>query len=282
MRLGNEKRERTALLLTHESSLLIDCGPDIRDQLCRHSVSRLDAVLITHEHGDHYLGMDELVSFKRTSPRGEFRPIPVFLTARSWKVIGAQFGYLEKMGVITVHEVKPSTAFRVKEFEVFPFKTSHGSFALGSVGYSIKVGHNPGNAAHLVYTSDFVDLPEHPTQIFNPDYLIIQSFWLNEPRINTPQHMSFQRAVEFIKLWKPIQRTFLVHIGDGDWIKGDPANKMSKKREPAQPMKPPQGGSHYPVPLNQEEWEGVVEEICADYGLPCKCTVAYDDLCVQL
>ncbi|MBW1919217.1 MAG: MBL fold metallo-hydrolase, partial [Deltaproteobacteria bacterium] len=61
MRLGNEKRERTALLLTHESSLLIDCGPDIRDQLCRHSVSRLDAVLITHEHGDHYLGMDELV-----------------------------------------------------------------------------------------------------------------------------------------------------------------------------------------------------------------------------
>jgi hypothetical protein len=42
--------------------------------------------------------------------------------------------------------------------------------------------------------------------------------------------MSFQRAVEFIKLWEPQKETFLVHIGDGDPIPGDPANRLLKKR----------------------------------------------------
>ena len=94
--------------------------------------------------------------------------------------------------------------------------------------------------------------------------------------------MSFQRALDYIQLWKPKRETFVVHIGDGDRVPGDPANRMAKKNEPADPLCPPNGGTPYPVPLNQEQWQETIDRISADYRLPCRITVAYDDLRVSL
>ena len=280
MRQRHEKRERTAFLLSRRSNLLIDCGPDIASQLSRHAVRHLDGVLITHEHGDHYIGLDELFPFKRTSPRGEFTPIPVYMSSGTWQIIKMRFGYLEQMEVIKVHEVALKRFSQVAEFEVFPFKTEHGSFAEGSVGYLIK--NVEGRPFRLVYTSDFMSLPEIPEELFHPDCLILQCSRLNEPVKNTPHHMSFQRAMEFMNLLKPTREIFLVHIGDGDPVPGDPANTMTKKREPANPLTPP-GSSHpYPIPKNQEEWQSLVNQILSDYNLSFKCTVAYDGLTVHL
>lgn len=280
MRQRHEKRERTALLLSGRTNLLIDCGPDIASQLSRHAVRHLDGVLITHEHGDHYIGLDELFSYKRTSPRGEFKPIPVYMSPASWEIIKMRFGYLEQMEVIKVHEVIPKRFSPVAEFNVFPFRTGHGAFAGGSVGYLIK--NTEGRPFRLVYTSDFMTLPEIPEEIKRPDYLILQCSRLNEPVKNTPQLMSFQRAMEFMKLLKPTREIFLVHIGDGDQVPGDPANAMTKKREPASPLTPP-GSSHpYPIPRNQEEWQSLVNQILSDYNLAVKCTVAFDGLTISL
>ena len=280
MRQRREKRERTALLLEGRSSLLIDCGPDIAAQLSRHSVRGLGGVLITHEHGDHYIGLDELFSYKRTAPQGEFAPIPVHMTHETWETIRIRFGYLEQMQVIKVHEVTPKRFSPVAGFDVFPFKTDHGAFARGSVGYLIKT--RSGKPFRLVYTSDFMSLPDIPEEIVQPEVLILQCWRLNEPVKNTPQLMSFQRAMEFIKLLKPTREVFLVHIGDGDQVPGDPANTMTKKREPADPLKPPGSNLPYPIPKNQDEWQSVVNQILSDYNLNFKCTVAYDGLTINL
>jgi len=280
MRQRREKRERTALLLEGRSSLLIDCGPDIAAQLSRHSVRRLDGVLITHEHGDHYIGLDELFSYKRSAPRGEFTPIPAYMTPETWETVRMRFGYLEQMQVIKVHEVTPKRFSPVAGFDVFPFRTDHGAFARGSVGYLIK--NRSGTPFRLVYTSDFMNLPDIPEEIVQPEVLILQCSRLNEPVKNSPQLMSFQRAMEFMKLLKPTREIFLVHIGDGDQVPGDPANTMTKKREPADPLTPP-GSSHpYPIPKNQDEWQSVVNRILSDYNLNFKCTVAYDGLTINL
>jgi phosphoribosyl 1,2-cyclic phosphate phosphodiesterase len=150
------------------------------------------------------------------------------------------------------------------------------------VGFIIKTRSGDGKEIRLVYTSDFVDLPELPRDLFQPDYLIIQSFWFHEPVKNTPQHMSFQRALEFIKLWQPKKETFLVHIGDGDVIPGDPANSMLKKNEPANPLRSPVDGYPYPVPINQEEWQKTVNQIISDFHLPFKITVPRDNLIVPI
>jgi phosphoribosyl 1,2-cyclic phosphate phosphodiesterase len=282
MRLRNEKRGRTALLLRGRSTLLIDCGPDISGQLSGHNVGRPDAVLITHEHGDHYIGMDELLSYQRTRPGGQFTAIPFFMTAAAWKVIGRQFAYLEKMGVIHVQPVEPEKEFRVNEFGIMAFKTVHGSFGEGSVGYIIRTLDKGGDPVRIVYTSDFFSIPEYPPDLLHPDYLIMQSYWLNEPARNTPGHMSFQRALDFLRLLSPRKETYLVHIGDCDLVPGDPANAMAKKREPFQPLKPPGGEVPYPVPRHQEEWQKTVDRILTDYRLPYKCTVAYDGLGVEI
>ena len=273
-----ERRQRTAFLLSGKTNLLVDCGPDIASQLSRHKIDRPDAVLITHEHGDHYMGLDELFSYKRTRPKGAFEPIPIYLTAKSWEVVRARFGYLEEMGVIKIHEIEPMNSYSCKEFEFFPFKTFHGLFASGSVGYIIKTNDKNGKEIRLIYTSDFEEIPEPPPELIHPDYLIIQTLWLNEPVENIPHHMSFQRALDFIKQWKPKSETFLVHFSDGEVIPGDPANRMAKKSEPADPLKSPINGNPYPVPLNQGEWQKTVDQIIADHHLPFKITVAYDDL----
>lgn len=282
MRKREEKRERSALLISNKTNLLLDCGPDIRAQLMRNRIDRIDGVLISHEHGDHYMGLDELFVYKRNVSRDSFRPIPVHLTAESWEIIGPRFAYLEQMEVIEIKKVKPGKWFQQGEFVVLPFKTEHGNFAKGSVGFGVRTKDQFENEIRLVYTFDFMDIPEVPPELINPDYLIIQSFWLNEPITNRPHHMSFQRAIHFIDLLKPKKETFLIHIGDADMVKGDSANNNTKKHPPKDPLRPPSGGGPYPIPLNQEQWQKTVKRIMSDFGLPYKVKVAYDDLSVCL
>lgn len=282
MREKGEERTRTSLLLSGNKNILVDCGPDIARQLSRHGVSRLDAVLLTHEHGDHYLGMDELYSFKRALPRGEYKPIPTYVTAKAWEVISLRFDYLPAQEVIKVTEVEPGKYYEMGEFQFSPFKTSHGPFASGSVGYIIRWSDGAGNERRLVYTSDFDHIPETHPHIHSPDFLVIPALWFNEPEKNTAYQMSFQRAIDFIKSWEPKTETFIVHIGDGDPVPGDPANSMLKKRKPLKPLSSPADANPYPIPLSQRQWQDVVERVMNDLSLPFKVTVAYDELSVEI
>jgi len=282
MRRKGEKRDRTSLLLRGRSTLLVDCGPDAKSQLSRHAVERIDAVLITHEHTDHYIGLDELFAYKRNRPRGVFRPIPVYLTAASLEVIRKRFDYLEALEVVQFHVITPGGWFDVNEFRVLPFDTDHGETAKGSVGYLLVAASSSGKSVRIVYTSDFSDIPSPPADLFELDYLVIQSFWLNEPVHNRPHHMSFQKAIRFIEQLKPRKETFLVHIGDADRATDDPANTVLKKYEPKDPMRPSSGGDPYPIPLNQAQWQETVTRIAADRQIPYSMTVACDDLCIPI
>ena len=237
-------------------------------------------MLVTHEHGDHYIGLDELFVYKRQVPRGTFEPIPVYMSARSWEVIGRRFDYLENMGVIKVNPAEPGKWFGEREWRVFPFKTDHGTFAAGSLGYLITVRGAGSEETRIVYTSDFMELPTVPEEILRPDYLVIQSFWLNEPKENRPRHMSFQRAMEFISRLDPRKETFLVHMGDADMVPEDPANGVLKKYQPLDPLRPPESDKPYAIPLNQEQWQETVNRILRDRNLNYTVTVARDGLTV--
>ena len=133
-----------------------------------------------------------------------------------------------------------------------------------------------------MYTSDFFSLPEIPIDIRQPDDLIIQSFWLNEPVRNTPRHMSFQRALEFIQTLDPKRMTFLTHLGDGDLVPGDPANANAKKVPAQAPLAPPGSADPYPIPQHHAAWQHTVEQVLADRALPYRVTVAHDDLSIAL
>ena len=64
-----DKRLRSSILIkTKEQSLLIDCGPDLRQQCLREGINSVDAVLITHPHADHIMCLDDL---RRFTPKAE-------------------------------------------------------------------------------------------------------------------------------------------------------------------------------------------------------------------
>ena len=58
------KRQRCSILIQNDdTTILVDAGPDIKNQLIEHNIKKLDAVFITHQHSDHISGLDELRPF---------------------------------------------------------------------------------------------------------------------------------------------------------------------------------------------------------------------------
>jgi len=273
-----EERTRTCFLYRGIETVLVDCGPDIRIQMWRNRLEKPDIILITHEHGDHFLGLDDLLVFRRSMPKDAWRPIPVYASEQAWEAIELRFGYL--LGSLVEKRVAvPGAPLEGAKLRITPFKTFHGPTARGSVGYVLE--ETSASEFKLVYTSDFIRLDEEPKILEGPDVLIVQSHWLNEPEINRPHHMSFQNALKYIRRWKPKRFTFLVHISDGDQIPGDACNDFLKKCVAARRMAHPVTGEPYPVPRCQQEWQETVDAISRDYHLPGPIVVARDGLSVS-
>ena len=276
MHQNKETRLRTSFYLEAREKLLIDCGPDIVRQWWANGLKSLDAVLLTHEHGDHYLGLDELVALRRSTSSHNWRPIPTYATEASWATIELRFGYLLDK-TLDKRVVVPGEPLSGLQTRVVPFKTYHGPMAKGAVGYVFE-----GGGIRLVYTSDLLRLEEQLDILRHPDVLIIQSHWLNEPEFNRPSLLSLQRALPMIRAWEPREKVFLVHISDADQVPGDPANDYLKKIPPADPLRDPQTGIPYDVPTCQAEWQEVAERAFKDNGIDIPVQVAYDGLTVEI
>ncbi len=275
-----ERRMRTSLLVRGIETILVDCGPDVNLQMRRFGITRPDAVLITHEHGDHFLGMDELLAFRRSVPPGAWAPIPVYATEKSWRSIEASFGYL--LGsLVEKRTAIPGVPLQGIRTRITPFKTFHGPSAAGSVGYALEDASATNDSFRFVYTSDLIRVEEEIPELSEPDILVIQSNWLNEPHENRPNHMSFQRAMDYIKSWRPKIASYLVHISDADLVPGDPCNNFLKKLAPLSPLSDPTTGEPYPIPTCQEEWQKSVERICLDHDVPGRILVAYDGMMIN-
>lgn len=83
-------RLRTSLLVESAGErMLVDCGPDLREQLLGAKVNRLDGVIVTHAHGDHCHGIDEL----RPVSQAIDRPVPLHARADVLQELEQRFGY---------------------------------------------------------------------------------------------------------------------------------------------------------------------------------------------
>lgn len=280
MRLLNEERLRSAYLLKGEETILIDCGPDIRRQLNGLAIEKLDAILISHEHADHYLGLDDILAFRRRLPKAEWRSIPTYATEATWAVINKTFGYLCQT-TLEPRIVQPGERLQGLNTSIYPFKTFHGEAASGSVGFIVEKEQN-GHLRRLVYTSDFFDLPFTDPRILEPDVLIIQSHWVNEPLVNRANCLSLERGLKFIKDWKPKGKVFLTHISEAYPLEGDPANGALKKLAPRKPLEDPKTQLPYRLPTCQAEWQALAEKIFRDQKIPVPVIVASDGLEVRL
>ena len=89
------RRSRSSILIESGGQrLLVDCGPDLREQLLAADVGELDGVIVTHDHADHCHGIDEL----RAITQAMGRPLPIYARADVLERLRARFGYIFNSG----------------------------------------------------------------------------------------------------------------------------------------------------------------------------------------
>jgi phosphoribosyl 1,2-cyclic phosphate phosphodiesterase len=196
------RRRRCALLveraqgLGNSTRVLIDCGPDLREQLIEAQVDWLDGVLITHEHADHTHGIDDL----RPMYVGKRRRIDVWLDEPTSRALNARFAYcfVTPPGsgyppILTEHRLAPGQPVTVQgqggEIQVLPVLQNHGDIA--SLGFRF------GNVA---YSTDLKSLPDASIAALQGlDIWIVDALRRNPH----PSHFNLNETLEWIARIKP-------------------------------------------------------------------------------
>jgi phosphoribosyl 1,2-cyclic phosphate phosphodiesterase len=194
-----DKRLRTSILLeTDENTLIIDAGPDFRQQMLREHITKLDAILLTHEHKDHIAGLDDVRAFNYKSQDA----IDIYSEERVQKVIKKEFSYvfseyqypgIPKMRLNPI----PEHNFNIKNIPIIPVRVFH--YRLPVYGFRI------GNFA---YITDANYVPEESKELlYGVKYLVINAL-RKEKHIS---HFSLREAIDFIREISP-KKAFITHI----------------------------------------------------------------------
>ncbi len=193
-------RTRCSSLITLDSgeNILIDTGPDLRDQSLREDIKRVDAVLYTHTHADHLHGIDDLRAFCQI----QRRQIPLYAKEDAVEHIKQKFGYvlrdpsdfwdLPVLRTETVHE--PFELFGVK---ITPIPVMHGRSHI--LGYRI------GN---LAYMTDVSEIPESSFALLEGlDVVLLDC--LRETL--HPTHINIEQSLAYISRIKAKQ-SYMIHM----------------------------------------------------------------------
>jgi phosphoribosyl 1,2-cyclic phosphate phosphodiesterase len=194
-----DKRLRVSVLLEWDDfTILIDCGPDFRQQLLRTNCTRIDAVLFTHEHSDHTAGIDDLRPFY-------FRQgdLPIYAHQRVLDALKKRFDYIFRTenkypGVLTLdtHTIQ-NTPFFVHNKKVTPIEVLHHKLPV----FGFRIGD-------FAYITDAKTVPESEIEkLKNLDVLVVNAL-REEPHLS---HFNLDEALAFINRIGP-KKAYLTHI----------------------------------------------------------------------
>ena len=183
--------------------LVIDTGPDFRQQALRHEIPRVDAVLFTHHHFDHVVGIDDL----RPYFFGNRAPIPCFADADTADVLRAMFRYIFERtypgaSLLELHEVDgPFTVESRYESDaavtITPLRAFHGELPI--LGYRI---------GRFAYLTDVSRIPDATFPLLDDlDVLVLDGL----RRTPHPTHFSLDEAVAAAERIGARQ-TYFVHM----------------------------------------------------------------------
>lgn len=196
------RRRRCALLVERIAAtdkvtrVLIDAGPDIREQLIDANVDWVDGVLITHEHADHTHGIDDL----RPMFVKHRRRVDVYMDEPTAIAMHARFGYCFKTPagsnyppILAEHRLTPGQPVTIDgqggPIEVLPFLQDHGDI--------VSLGFRFGNVA---YSTDAKRLPpESLAAVDNLDIWIVDAL----RKAPHPSHLNLEESLALIARIKP-------------------------------------------------------------------------------
>jgi phosphoribosyl 1,2-cyclic phosphate phosphodiesterase len=184
---------------TAHARLLVDAGPDLRQQALRHKIARVDAIVFTHGHADHILGMDDVRRFNALM-KG---PMPCYGDAATLDDIRRMFNYVfdphaPKGGGLPMLELRPiSGPFTVGDLAIQPIPLWHGQRPI--------LGFRIDNFAYLTDCSALHDAAW--PLLTNLDVLVLDAL-RERPH---PTHFSLDQAIEVARKIGA-RRTFFTHM----------------------------------------------------------------------
>jgi phosphoribosyl 1,2-cyclic phosphate phosphodiesterase len=197
---SKDKRLRVSVLIQWENThLVIDCGPDFRQQMLRTDCTHLDGILFTHEHADHTAGLDDIRPF--FFRQGD---IPIYGSKRVIENLNLRFGYIfssenKYPGAPSVEQnvIDAQTPFAFKNKTVIPIEVYHNTLSV--MGFRID---------DFCYLTDVKTIAEEEHQkLKNLDVLVLSAL-RTEPH---PNHLNLDEALKMIEKIKP-KKAYLTHI----------------------------------------------------------------------
>jgi len=196
-----DRRLRPSILIRYDGrNVLIDTAPDFREQALRAKLQRVDAILYTHSHADHILGLDDVRPFNYRQRSA----IPLYGMEETLAAIQRVFRYAfsEKPSESTVPKLELHTLhgepFGVFGVEFTPIRLPHGKT-------SEVLGFRFGSAAYL---TDHNELPEEAkAKLHGLDVLFLDAL-RHRPH---PTHSTVERSLAWAKELQA-RRTFFTHI----------------------------------------------------------------------
>ena len=199
------RRQRCAVLVeVNDTTILVDAGPDIRNQLLPHQLKKIDAVLITHTHSDHVAGLDDLRAFYWP----ERNDIKVYATAHHGKDIVTRFPYLFTkkpdspsyfVPPMVMHQIDAGTQISIGCCKIDVLHQDHGNST--SLGFMFD--------EKFAYSTDVLNMGD---DVFNK--IAGVDLWIVEALRADPHssHSHFEQTFSWIKRVKP-GRAVLTHLG---------------------------------------------------------------------
>ena len=201
----NKKNYRTrcsALIKTTKENILIDTSPDLRQQLLRHNIKKVNKVLFSHMHGDQTHGINDLRSFYINSKK----QVDVYADKHTSEYLKSTFSYIFK----SYSEEYPAT-LKLNKLPKNIF-TKNNNKKIGIKSIVVEHGKVKSNCfiinKKLAYISDVSKIYNKDHRFFkNLQYLIIDCL----RKEKHPSHFNFDDAISFIKLVKP-QKAILTNL----------------------------------------------------------------------
>ena len=196
---ARDNRTRTSIMITSDqTNLVIDTGPDFRQQMLRENVKNLDAVVFTHEHKDHIAGMDDIRAFNFIQKRD----MDIYATAEVQKALHREFHYVfatkkyPGVPLVKLHNID-NDPFMVGDIELIPINVLH--YMMPVKGYRI---------GDFSYITDAKTIPEEEFEKLKGSKILV----INALRKTTHiSHFNLKEALQIIDRIKP-NKAYLIHL----------------------------------------------------------------------
>jgi phosphoribosyl 1,2-cyclic phosphate phosphodiesterase len=197
---SKDKRLRTsALIEVCGKKILIDAGPDFRQQLLRAGISSLDAILLTHEHKDHTGGLDDVRALNYISGK----PVEIYAENRVLRSIRSEYPYAfadnPYPGVpeMNLNAIDEDTPFMIEDIEIVPVRVLHHKLPV--LGFRI---------ADLVYITDANRIDSAGMEKIHGCKVLVINALRKEQHLS---HFTLSQALEVARASEAGQ-TYLTHI----------------------------------------------------------------------